>query len=106
MQGASAAELAGVRDAAAGCAAEFVRFPDQFQFDLLESDPLRQLQRDPEHAQLYRLLTILLTSADVRVRVGCIAKSCITCTPCPSIPHCYVGTFVSLYPTEFFVHTY
>ena len=70
VQGSSAAELAGVRDAAANVAAEFVRFPDQFHFDLLESDALRQLQHDPEHAQLYRLLTILLTSADVRVRQG------------------------------------
>ena len=74
MQGSSEAELAGVRDAAANVAAEFVRFPDQFQFDLLECDALRQLQRDPGHAQLYSLLTILLTSADVRVRT-CLTSS-------------------------------
>ena len=89
MQGASAAELATVKAAAATVCAEFVRLPDQFQFDLLEADAVSQLRSDPEHGDLYRLLTILLTSASVKV-----AKP-VTFTVCPASPLCW------LQPTQF-----
>ena len=66
-QGASAAELASVKTAAATVCAEFVRLPDQFQFDLLEADAVAQLRGDTEHGDLFRLLSILLSSASVKV---------------------------------------
>ena len=71
LQGASAAELAGVKGAAATVCAEFVRLPDTFQFDLLEADAVAQLASDPEHGDLLCLLTILLTSASVKVLHMC-----------------------------------
>ncbi|KAL3690659.1 hypothetical protein R1sor_004310 [Riccia sorocarpa] len=41
---------------------EFVKAPDMFQCDLLEMLPVRQLERDPKYAPVYRLLEIFLTS--------------------------------------------
>ena len=79
-QGASAAELATVKAAAATVCAEFVRLPDQFQFDLLEADAVSQLRADPEHGDLFRLLTILLTSASVKV-----SRTCPCCATPPSL---------------------
>ena len=67
MQGASAAELQSVRSKAAQAVTDFIRFPDLYQFDLLEADAVKQLQKDPEYGPLYQLLSIMLTSASITV---------------------------------------
>ena len=46
---------------------DFVRFPDQYQFDLLEADAVVQLQNDPEFSALYQLLSTMLRSASIKV---------------------------------------
>jgi len=48
---------------------DFIRFPDQYQFDLLEADAVLQLQKDPEYSTLYQLLSILLRSSSIKVRL-------------------------------------
>ena len=53
--------------AAAAAAAYFIRSPDVFQFDLLDSPGVEQLARDPQHAPTHRLLSLLL-AGDVKVR--------------------------------------
>lgn len=67
MQGASAAELQSVRSKAAEAITDFIRFPDLYQFDLLEADAVKQLQKDPEYGPLYQLLSMMLTSASIKV---------------------------------------
>ena len=67
MQGASAAELHSVRSKAAEAITDFIRFPDLYQFDLLEADAVKQLQKDPEYGPLYQLLSMMLTSASIKV---------------------------------------
>jgi len=52
--------------AAAAAAAYFIRSPDVFQFDLLDSPGVEQLARDPQHAPTHRLLSLLL-AGDVKV---------------------------------------
>ena len=66
-QGADAAELQSVRSKAAEAIVDFVRFPDQYQFDLLEADAVVQLQNDPEFSALYQLLSTMLRSASIKV---------------------------------------
>ena len=70
MQGASAAELQSVRSKAAEAITDFIRFPDLYQFDLLEVDAVKQLQKDPEYGPLYQLLSMMLTSASIKVSLG------------------------------------
>ncbi len=67
MQGANAAELQSVRGKAAEAIADFIRLPDQYQFDLLEADAVVQLQKDPEFNALYQLLSTMLRSAGIKV---------------------------------------
>ncbi len=67
VQGAKAAELKSVRTKAAGAVVDFIRFPDQYQFDLLEADAVVQLRDDPEFSTLYQLLSILLRSNNIKV---------------------------------------
>lgn len=67
MQGAKAAELKSVRSKAADAVVDFIRFPDQYQFDLLEADAVVQLREDPEFSTLYQLLSILLRSDNIKV---------------------------------------
>ena len=67
MQGANAAELKSVRNKAADAIVDFIRFPDQYQFDLLEADAVVQLREDPDFGALYQLLSILLRSANIKV---------------------------------------
>ncbi|EIE26574.1 hypothetical protein COCSUDRAFT_52386 [Coccomyxa subellipsoidea C-169] len=66
FQGANAAELAAVKDVAAEAVADFIKFPELFQFDLLEAEAVTQLENDKQHAPLHKLLTLLLTSSDVK----------------------------------------
>ena len=47
VQGATPADLKSVRSKAAEAIVDFMRFPDQYQFDLLEADAVKQLQEDP-----------------------------------------------------------
>lgn len=68
MQGANAAELAAVKEVAAEAVADFIKFPEVFQFDLLESEAVAQLENDKKHRSLHKLLTMLLTSSDVKVK--------------------------------------
>lgn len=68
MQGASTAELAAVKDVSAEAVADFIRFPELFQFDLLEAEAVAQLHNDKQHGPLHELLTMLLTSSNVKVR--------------------------------------
>ena len=44
----------------------FIRSPDVFQFDLMDSPAVAQLQEDPQHAQTHQLLSLLL-AGDVQV---------------------------------------
>ena len=67
MQGANEAELKSVRNKAAEAIVDFIRFPDQYQFDLLEADAVVQLREDPDFSVLYQLLSILLRSANIKV---------------------------------------
>ena len=69
LQGAKTAELQSVRTKAAEAIVDFIRFPDQYQFDLLEADAVVQLQKDPEFSALYQLLSILLRSSSIKVRL-------------------------------------
>ncbi|CAL8466885.1 g6421 [Coccomyxa elongata] len=66
FQGANTAELAAVKDVAAEAVADFIRFPELFQFDLLEAEAVAQLHNDKQHGPLHELLTMLLTSSNVK----------------------------------------
>lgn len=91
VQGAHAAELAVAKDVAAGAAADFLRMPEQFHFDLLEAEPVAQLRTDPEHGPLYRLLTVLLTSADVK------ARPLPDCIHAAFFPACFAQAYAGLH---------
>ena len=67
MQGAETAELKSVRNKAVDAVVDFIRFPDQYQFDLLEADAVMQLREDPEFSVLYQLLSTLLKSDNIKV---------------------------------------
>lgn len=67
MQGAKAAELKSVRNKAADAVVDFIRFPDQYQFDLLEADAVMQLREDSDFNVLYQLLSTLLRSDNIKV---------------------------------------
>ena len=67
VKGAKTAELKSVRNKAADAVVDFIRFPDQYQFDLLEADAVVQLREDPEFSTLYQLLSILLRSDNIKV---------------------------------------
>jgi translation initiation factor 3 subunit M len=58
--GSSGQDLAAVKDVAAAAVVEFIRSPDQFQFDLLESPAVAQLKGDAKHGKVYDLLTVVL----------------------------------------------
>jgi translation initiation factor 3 subunit M len=60
-QSAPPAELAGAAPVAAQVAQEFIRSPDAFQFDLIDSAAVRHLAGHPQHGGLHRLLTIYVT---------------------------------------------
>lgn len=79
LQGANAAELQSVRGKAAEAIVDFVRFPDQYQFDLLEADAVVQLQKDPESSALYQLLSTMLRSASIKVWLQRISVSRYRC---------------------------
>ncbi|KAK9916454.1 hypothetical protein WJX75_002820 [Coccomyxa subellipsoidea] len=66
FQGANAAELAAVKEVAAEAVADFIKLSEVFQFDLLESEAVAQLENDKKHRSLHKLLTMLLTSSDVK----------------------------------------
>jgi hypothetical protein len=61
-------EVASVKEAAATAAADFIRSPDVFQFDLLESPVMAQLKGDRAHGAAFELLVIML-SGDIQVGV-------------------------------------
>ncbi|CAM6087631.1 unnamed protein product [Calypogeia fissa] len=60
--GEDAATLSEAKDDAVRAVIEFVKAPDSFQSDLLDLAAVRQLERDPKTAAVYRLLEIFLTS--------------------------------------------
>jgi translation initiation factor 3 subunit M len=60
LEGASPDEVAACRDAAATAAADFIRSADAFQFDMLESPAVQQLQSDAAHGAVFTLLSLLL----------------------------------------------
>jgi translation initiation factor 3 subunit M len=60
--GEDAATLSEAKDDAVRAVIEFVKAPDSFQSDLLDLAAVRQLDRDPKTAPVYRLLEIFLTS--------------------------------------------
>lgn len=66
LEGAEAGEVAQFRGAAAAAAADFVKSPDAFQFDMADTPALRQLQGDAQHGPLFELLQLLL-SGNVQV---------------------------------------
>jgi hypothetical protein len=47
-------------------AADFIRSPDTFQFDMLDSPAVQQLQSDPQDGAVFQLLSVLL-AGDVQV---------------------------------------
>ena len=69
MQEASPEDLAGIKQIAVSAVAEFIRSPDVFQFDLLGSPAVTQLEDDPQQQPLYQLLQILL-AGDVKVLIS------------------------------------
>lgn len=67
LEGASPDEVAACAGAAAAAAADFIRSPETFQFDMLESPAVQQLQSDATHGPVFTLLSLLL-AGDVQVR--------------------------------------
>ena len=55
-----------LQGAAAAAAAYFIRSTEVFQFDLLDSPAVAQLDGDSQHATTYQLLSLLL-AGDVQV---------------------------------------
>ena len=47
-------------------AADFIRSPETFQFDMLDSPAVQQLQSDSQHGPVFQLLSVLL-AGDVQV---------------------------------------
>lgn len=47
-------------------AADFIRSADAFQFDMLDSPAVQQLQSDSQHGPVFQLLSLLL-AGDVQV---------------------------------------
>ncbi len=66
LEGASPDEVAACAGAAAAAAADFIRSPETFQFDMLESPAVQQLQSDGQHGPVFALLSLLL-AGDVQV---------------------------------------
>lgn len=66
-QDAPAADLPSAVPAAVQVAAEFIRSPDSFQFDLAGNPAVAQLAGSAQHGALHRLLTIFLTGT-IQVR--------------------------------------
>lgn len=64
---ASPAEVAQYKGAAAAAAADFIKSPDAFQFDMAATPAVQQLQGDSQHGPLFQLLQLLL-SGSVQVR--------------------------------------
>ena len=62
---------------AAEAVADFIKFPDMFQFDLLEAEAVTQLRTDAEYGPLFKLLNILLKSTSIKVAcmILCIGLS-------------------------------
>jgi translation initiation factor 3 subunit M len=60
LDGASTDEVAACKSAAATAAADFIRSPETFQFDMLDSPAVQQLQSDPQHGPVFQLLSVLL----------------------------------------------
>ena len=74
---APAAELEELRGVASACAADFLRSPDVFQFDLAERPVIAQLAADPTHAPLFRLLHLVLQGdVSVRPHMGVVVQYC------------------------------
>lgn len=51
---------------------EFIRNPDLFQFDMLDSPAVQQLKGDSKFGGVYQLLTLLLTGD---MKVGLLARA-------------------------------
>ena len=66
FEDANAQDLAGVKGVAAAAVTEFIRSPDVFQFDLLESPAVAQLKGDAQYGKLWQLLQIVL-DGDLKV---------------------------------------
>ena len=55
-----------MKGVAAAAVTEFIRSPDVFQFDLLESPAVAQLKGDAQYGKLWQLLQIVL-DGDLKV---------------------------------------
>lgn len=60
FEDASTQDLASVKGVSAAAVTEFIRSPDVFQFDLLESPAVAQLKGDAQYGKLWQLLQIVL----------------------------------------------
>mmetsp|Transcript_708 Transcript_708/g.2091 ORF Transcript_708/g.2091 Transcript_708/m.2091 type:complete len:416 (-) Transcript_708:200-1447(-) len=60
---ASPAEVAQYKGAAAAAAADFIKSPDAFQFDMAATPAVQQLQGDSQHGPLFQLLQLLLSGS-------------------------------------------
>ena len=89
MQEASPQDLADIKQIAVSAVAEFIRSPDVFQFDLLGSPAVIQLEDDPQQQPLYQLLQVLL-AGDVKVlffkRSHCSSRYALSLSPCSLFP--------------------
>lgn len=63
VDSASASEVAECKAAAATAATDFVKSPDLFQFDLLETPAIQQLRGDSQHGPLFELLSLMLSGS-------------------------------------------
>ena len=66
FEDANAQDLASVKGVAAAAVSEFIRSPDIFQFDVLESPAVAQLKGDAQYGKLWQLLQIAL-DGDLKV---------------------------------------
>ncbi len=78
LEGAPDEEVAQFKGAAAAAAADFVKSPDAFQFDMADAPALQQLHGDPQHGALFELLQLLLAGD---VQVGPAPPSCVHRVP-------------------------
>ena len=67
MQASDDSSSSELQDAAATVIVDFVRFPDVFQFDLVDCPAVLALKGHGKHGELHTLLHLLL-EADVKVR--------------------------------------